>query len=77
MRNQLTTRKSAISGLAYAASGKLDGHPVELHAWSQGRITLDCGPVSLSLSPAATIELIQHLAGAMDAVVEAQEVGHA
>lgn len=77
MRNQMTIRDSSITGLAYAAAGNLDGHLVELHAWSQGRITLDFGPCCLALSPAATIELIQHLASAMDAVVEAQEVGNA
>lgn len=74
MRNQLTTRATSIPELMYAVEGKLDGHPAELHAWGQGRITLDLGLCSLSLSPAAAIELTNNLSAALAAV---QEVRHA
>ncbi len=73
MRNQLTTRATRIPELVYAVEGQLDAQPVELSAWKHGRITLDMGICSLSLTAPAMIELIQHLCGAMDAVVEAAE----
>ncbi len=70
MRNQLTTRTTCIPELVYAVEGNLDGHSVELHAWSQGRITLDLGICSLSLSPAAAVELANNLSAALAAVQE-------
>lgn len=70
MRNQLITSTSSITGLVYAAEGKLDNHAVSLHAWDQGRLTLEFGPSCLSFSAEAMIELIIHLSSAMDGVVD-------
>lgn len=72
MRNQLTTRATSIPELVYAVDGKLDGHPVELHAWNQGRITLDMGFCNLSLTAAAAAELVTHIGSAVSRVLEAQ-----
>lgn len=72
MRNQLTARTSSIPDVVYAAEGQLDGHTVSLTAWGRSRLTLDFGPCNLSLTPAAMIELITHLAKAMDKIVETQ-----
>ncbi len=72
MRNQLTQRTCIIHEVIYSAEGKLDGHAVDMYAWSQGRITLDVGPISLALSPSAAAELIKHLQTAL----KAQEVTH-
>lgn len=73
MRNQLISSTSSITGLVYSAAGKLDNHAVSLHAWDQGRLTLDFGPCCLSLSAEAMVELISHLASAMDGVVASLE----
>lgn len=75
MRNQLTTRTSSIPEVVYTADGLLDGHAVELVAWSRSRLTINFGPCSLSLTPVAMIELINHLAKAMDKIVETQASG--
>lgn len=72
MRNQLITRAISIPDLVYAVEGQLDGHPVELHAWSQGRITLDMGFCNLSLTAAAAAELATHIGGAVSRVLEVQ-----
>lgn len=74
MRNQLTARTSSIPEVVYAADGQLDGHSVELVAWSRSRLALNFGPCSLSLTPLAMIELIDHLAKAMDKIVETQAI---
>ncbi|MCW1938075.1 hypothetical protein OMD46_20240 [Pseudomonas sp. MDMC_285] len=73
MRNQMIASACRITGLVYAAEGKLDNHAVSLHAWDQGRLTLEFGPCSLSLSAGAMIELISHLSSAMDGVVASLE----
>lgn len=73
MRNQMIASASSITGLVYAAEGKLDNHAVSLHAWDQGRLTLEFGPCSLSLSAEAMIELISHLSSAMDGVMASLE----
>ncbi|HUE91483.1 hypothetical protein [Pseudomonas sp.] len=72
MRNQLTTRTSSIPEVVYSADGQLDGHSVEIVAWSRSRLALNFGPCSLSLTPVAMIELITHLHNAMDSIVKAQ-----
>lgn len=72
MHNQLTARPSSIPEVVYAADGQLDGHSVEIVAWSRSRLALNFGPCSLSLTPGAMIELITHLHNAMNRIVEAQ-----
>lgn len=74
MRNQLTTRTSSIPEVVYSADGQLDGHSVEVVAWSRSRLVLNFGPCSLSLTPGAMIELITHLHNAMDSIVKAQTI---
>lgn len=73
MHRQLTARTSAIPEVAYSADGQLDGHSVEIVAWSRSRLALNFGPCSLSLTPAAMIELIIHLHKAMDSLAEANQ----
>lgn len=73
MRNQPTPRINSTPEAVYAAASQLDGHAVEITAWNHGRLQLDFGPCSLSLSAAAMIELITHLHRAMDSIVESLE----
>ena len=73
MRNQLITRTSSIPEVVYAADGQLDGHSVEIVAWSRSRLALNFGPCCISLTPVAMIELIIHLHKAMDSLAEAEQ----
>lgn len=72
MRNQLTTLTSRIPEVVYAAEGKLDGHSVDLYAWSHSGLILSAGACSFKLSMAAASELVTHLQGALEIMAKTQ-----
>lgn len=68
MRNQLTGRKPILPGAAYSAAGQLDGNAVDLLALSHGTIVIGFGLANVTLSREAVVELIDHLAHALEVI---------
>ena len=73
MRSQLTNRTSTIPGVLYSAEGQLDGHDAYLLAFDYRKVAISFGPNTVTLTISAAIELINHLAKAIDAAAEVAE----
>lgn len=75
MRNQLIVSgqlTGGLSGRVYFAEGELDSSGTTVTAYSDGDVSLTFGPMRITLSRSAAVELAKHITQAVAAVGESQ-----